>query len=98
MPNGVLSTVAPANFVDWRNGSRSFSDIAAVNSVSFVLSGQCDSARLLGAGVSSNFSSLLGVRFPLGRNFLPEEDRPGQNRAAIRVRHFRAALRKSATV
>src|SRR6185369_5549581 len=30
-----------------------------------------------------NFFSLMGVRFTLGRNFLPEEDRPGQNRVAI---------------
>jgi predicted permease len=81
--DGRLGTVAPANFVDWRNGSRSFSDIAAVNSSSFILGGQGEAARLAGAGVSSNFFSLLGVRFTLGRNFLPEEDLPGQNRVAI---------------
>ena len=50
---------------------------------SFILGGQGEAARLAGAGVSSNFFSLLGVRFTLGRNFLPEEDRPGQNRVAI---------------
>jgi predicted permease len=83
MRDGKLSTVAPANFVDWRNGSRSFSDMAAVDSSSFILGGQGEAARLAGAGVSSNFFSLLGVRFMLGRNFLPEEDRPGQNRVAI---------------
>ena len=54
--------------------------MAAVNSTSFILSGKEEPARLTGAGVSSNFFSLLGVRFALGRNFLPEEDRPGQNR------------------
>ena len=83
MRDGKLSTVAPANFVDWRNESRSFSDMAAVSSSSFILGGQSEAARLAGAGVSSNFFSLLGVRFTLGRNFLPEEDRPGQNRVAI---------------
>ncbi len=80
---GRLSTVAQANFVDWRNASRSFSDMAAVNSPSFILGGQGEAARLAGAGVSSNFFSLLGVRFTLGRSFLPEEDRPGQNRVVI---------------
>ena len=39
--------------------------------------------RLPGAGVTANFFSVLGIRFALGRNFLPEEDRPGQNRVAI---------------
>jgi putative ABC transport system permease protein len=81
--DGKLSTVAQANFADWRDDSRSFTGMAAVNSSSFILSGHGDAARLLGAGVSSNFFSMLGVRFTLGRNFLPEEDRPGQNRVAI---------------
>jgi putative ABC transport system permease protein len=81
--DGNLSTVAPANFVDWRSGNRSFSEMAAVNSSSFILSGQGEAARLAGAGVSSDFFSILGVRFTLGRSFLPEEDRPGQNRVAI---------------
>ena len=81
--DGQLSTVAPANFVDWRNGSRSFSDVAALSTSSFILGGQSEAARLAGGNVSSNFFSLLGVRFLLGRNFLPDEDQPGQNRVAI---------------
>jgi predicted permease len=83
MRDGKLSSVAPANFVDWRNESRSFSDMAAVNSSSFIFGGQGEAARLAGAGVSWNFFSLLGIRLTLGRNFLPEEDRPGQSRVAI---------------
>ena len=82
------STVAPANFVDWRSASRSFSDMAASVPVSAgtsvsSLADRAKPARLAGATVSSNFFSVLGVRFALGRNFLPEEDRPGQNRVAI---------------
>jgi putative ABC transport system permease protein len=86
--DGTLMPVAPANFVDWRSASRSFSEMAALNtgfggSVDFVLDGQREAARLSGASVSSNFFSVLGVRFTLGRSFRPEEDRPGQNRIAI---------------
>jgi putative ABC transport system permease protein len=85
---GKPETVAPANFVDWRTASRSFSDMAAFSTgfggnVSFVLDGQSEAARLSGAVVSSSFFSLLGVRFTVGRSFVPEEDRPGQNRVAI---------------
>jgi predicted permease len=85
---GALMTVAPANFVDWRGASRSFSGMAALNptfgaSASFVLDGQAGATRLSGASVSSSFFSVLGVRFAIGRSFLPEEDRPGQNRVAI---------------
>ena len=85
---GSLQPVAPANFVDWRGASRSFREMAAFSSgfggnVSFILDRQTEAARLSGVTVSSNFFSVLGVRFALGRSFLPEEDRPGQNRVAI---------------
>jgi predicted permease len=85
--DGTLSNVAPANFVDWRDASRSFSGMAAVRASSFassfILGGQGEASRLVGGDVSSSFFSVLGVRFMLGRNFLPDEDRPGQNRVAI---------------
>ncbi|HEY3241940.1 MAG TPA: ABC transporter permease [Phycisphaerae bacterium] len=85
--DGTLGDVAPANFVDWRDASRSFSGMAAVSASSFassfILGGQSEASRLAGGNVSSSFFSVLGVRFMLGRNFLPEEDRPGQNRVAI---------------
>src|SRR4029077_2881126 len=86
MPDGKLSTVAPANFVDWRNGSRSFSGMAAIRASSFassfILGGQSEASRLAGGDVSWNFFSALGVRFMLGRNFLPDEDLPGHDRVA----------------
>ena len=84
---GTLGNVAPANFVDWRDESRSFSGMAAVRASSFapsfILGGQSEASRLTGASVSSSFFSVLAVQFMLGRNFLPDEDRPGQNRVAI---------------
>src|SRR5262249_7281306 len=87
MPDGKLSLVAPANFVDWQNGSRSFSGMAAMRASSFassfILGGQREASRLTGGDVSSSFFSVLGVRFMLGRNFLPNEDRPGQDRVTI---------------
>jgi len=85
--DGTLGDVAPANFVDWRDASRSFSGMAAVRASSFapsfILGGQSEASRLVGEDVSSSFFSVLGVRFMLGRNFLPEEDQPGRDRVAI---------------
>ena len=83
-PAGTLMTVAPANFVDWRSGNRSFREVAALNpNPSFILGGQSEPARLAGAAVSANFFPLLGVRCTLGRSFLPEEDQPGKDHVAI---------------
>src|SRR5207244_6758743 len=85
--DGKPGDVAPANFVDWRDASRSFSGMAAFRASSFasyfILGGQSEASRLAGGDVSWNFFSVLGVRFMLGRNFLPDEDRPGQNSVAI---------------
>ncbi len=82
--DGRPITVAPANFVDWRKASRSFREMAAVNpNGGFVLSGPGEPARLTGAGVSSNFFSLLGVRLAIGRSFLLGEDQPGKNHVAV---------------
>src|SRR5262249_60386198 len=39
--------------------------------------------RLCAADASSSFFSVLGVGFMLGRNCLPDEERPGQDRVAI---------------
>jgi putative ABC transport system permease protein len=81
---GKPITVAPANFVDWRNASQSFSEMAAVNpNAGFTLGSPNEPVRLTGAGVSANFFSLLGIRFAFGRSFLPEEDQPGNNQVVI---------------
>jgi putative ABC transport system permease protein len=80
----ALHTVAPANFFDWREQSRSFVKMAAIDPYpDFILNASGGPQRLTGAAVSSDFFSLLGVRMALGRNFLAEEDRPGQNHVVV---------------
>jgi putative ABC transport system permease protein len=85
--DGTLGDVAPANFVDWRDSSRSFSEMGAVRASSFapsfILGGQSEASRLAGGMASSSFFSVLDVQFILGRNFLPEEDEPGKTHVAI---------------
>jgi putative ABC transport system permease protein len=82
--DGTLGTVAPANFVDWREQSHSFEKIAALDPYpDFILSGYGEAKRFAGAAVSADFFSLLGVQMALGRDFLPAEDRPGQNQVVI---------------
>src|SRR5437763_1915533 len=48
--DGALGSVAPANFVDWRDATRSFSGMAAVRESSFagdfILRGQSEESRL----------------------------------------------------
>src|SRR5207253_2276675 len=84
LSDGTLGPVAPANFFDWREQSHSLEKMAAIDPYSdFILTGTGEPRRLVGAAVSSDFFSLLGVRMVLGRDFLPEEDRPGYNKVVV---------------
>jgi len=84
LSDGTLGTVAPGNFFDWREQSRSFDKMAAIDPYpDFILNGSGEAQRLAGAAVSSDFFSLLGVRMAVGRGFLAEEDRPGHNQVVI---------------
>jgi putative ABC transport system permease protein len=65
-----------ATFVDWRERSSSFSQIAAVRSWGGTLTGQGEPEMVAGLRVSTNYFQLLGVHPELGRDFRPEEDRP----------------------
>jgi putative ABC transport system permease protein len=76
-------SVAPANFVDWRTQSQSFSEMAAMEFPNLVLTGKGEPVRLTGAAVTSSFFRLLGARMTMGRNFLAEEDAPGKDRVAV---------------
>ena len=82
--DGLDSTVAPSNFYDWRAQNRSFAKMAAIDPYpDFILNGTGEAQRLSGADVTGDFFSLLGTRMELGRDFLAEEDRPGQNHVVI---------------
>ena len=84
LQGGTLGTVAPANFYDWREQSRSFEKMAAIDPYpDFIMNGVSEARRLAGAAVSQDFFSLLGTHMTAGRDFLPEEDRPGSNHVII---------------
>ena len=73
---GQVSVSYP-NFLDWRSGNRSFSQMAAVASVSFNLAGVDQPENINGEAVSPYFLSMLGVRPILGRDFDASEEKAG---------------------
>jgi predicted permease len=75
-------TSAP-NFLDWRAQNRALDGMAATANWIPTLSGQGDPQQLTGSMVTAEFSPVLGVAPALGRNFLPEEDRPGHEAVVI---------------
>jgi putative ABC transport system permease protein len=66
--------VAPANFVDWRRDSTSFSSLAAFDTFSPTLSGLGEPERLRALGGSGTFFTTLGTTAEIGRTLLPSDD------------------------
>ncbi len=78
-------SVSYPNFLDWRAQSRSFSQMAYIEEVSFNLAGAGVSQpeNIEGDSVSPNFLSMMGVRPFLGRDFEPVEGKSGTQRVLL---------------
>jgi predicted permease len=76
-------TVSAREYLDYRDRSQSFSQVAAYRFQPFTLTGTGEAERLSGAVSSINLFAALGVIPALGRAFLPGEDRPGSNQVVV---------------
>src|SRR5574341_452661 len=82
-------SVSHPNFLDWRARNQTFEAMAATGGASFNLSTGGEVEVVRGAAITADFLPALGVAPALGRNFLPEEDRPGGNvRVALLAHGF----------
>ncbi len=75
------------NFLDWRTRNQTFEALAATSGASFNLKAGQDVEVVRGAVITADFLPVLGVSPVLGRNFLPEEDRPGGNTRVALITH-----------
>jgi len=80
------NTPAPGNYAEWKGQTRIFEDVAAAAeygrfNVYNLTGGPAEQSgepeKLQGAAVTRNLFNVLGAKPALGREFLPEEDRPG---------------------
>jgi putative ABC transport system permease protein len=81
-PNDQNWVSAP-EFRDFQQLNHSFSDLAAMSGASFNLGVKGSPQRVVGAAVTPNLFSMLGVQPQLGRKFLPEEAQPGRDKEVI---------------
>ena len=81
VPRGSVSY---PNFADWRDDRSVFAAASAVRSnESYNFAGAGEPERLQGRLVSAGFLTLLGVTPVVGRDFLPDDDRPGATPTVI---------------
>jgi predicted permease len=77
------SDASALDFIDYRDLSRSFSHMAAMQTNSVNLTGDAEPVRVYGLRVSASLFPMLGVQPVLGRFFRPEEEQAGKDRVAI---------------
>jgi len=79
---GPISFSYP-DVLDWQRQTRAFESLAAYQSFGFTITGAGETQRFPGRAVSASFFSTLGVTPAIGRDFLPQDGRPGSQPVVI---------------
>jgi predicted permease len=83
LPEITDSQVSPAAFLAWQKQNTVFAPLEAITVKFYNLTDETNPERVRGMPSTHGFLPMLGMRPMIGRNFLPEEDRPGHNRVVI---------------
>jgi hypothetical protein len=79
----LTASVSQPNFLDWRARTRAFSALAAAQGTGLAVSSGQSTALVRGVSVTTEFLPVLGVSPAVGRNFLPDENRPGRDARVV---------------
>jgi putative ABC transport system permease protein len=80
--------VTPANFLDWKEQSRSFEQLAAYRPWDANLTGIGDPERIQACRVSPEFFALLGLKPSAGRTFARDEAEPARDGVIVVSQDF----------
>src|SRR5437879_8658795 len=76
---GNRNGVAAGDFLDWKRQSTSFEDLNAWTGATFNMTTVESPEQIQGRLSTPGFSKMMGEKFVLGRDFLPEESQPGKD-------------------
>lgn len=79
----MTSSVSPHCLKDWQERNTTFEAMASYSYKSFTLLSGEQPEWISGLSVSANFFRVLKTDMAYGRDFLPEEEQPGNNRVVI---------------
>jgi putative ABC transport system permease protein len=82
---GNRASVAPLDYLDYRERNKTFSEFAAMFSIPVPVNftGGGEPERLTGAGVTGNYFQALGVQPLMGRTFQFENEHSGQDNVVV---------------
>ncbi len=84
--NKVMNVVSPANFLDWKDQSHSFTGLAGFYDRQFTLTGEGNPVEVLAVGATPNLFTLLGAQPQLGR-LLSEDDEKPESALSVVLTH-----------
>src|SRR5215204_5662038 len=82
-PGMTRFSVSPGNYLDWKEQSRAFEQMAIYQYAGLSLSGGGDPMPVTGASVSSDFFSVLRTQVEKGRAFTPDEEQQGREQVVV---------------
>jgi putative ABC transport system permease protein len=82
-PGMTRFSVSPGNYLDWREQSRAFEQMAIYQYAGLSLSAGADPVPVTGAAISSDFFSVLRTQVDKGRAFSPDEEQPGREQVVV---------------
>jgi putative ABC transport system permease protein len=82
---GNRASVSPLDFLDYRQQNTTFEQFAASFSIPIPinLTGSGEPERLTSAGVTGDYFDALGVKPALGRTFVLDNEKPGNDQVAV---------------
>ena len=76
-------SVSPGNYLDWKEQSRAFEQMAIYQYAGLSLSNGGDPMPVTGAAVSSDFFPVLRTQVSRGRTFSADEEQPGREQVVV---------------
>jgi putative ABC transport system permease protein len=83
--NGRFSITepTPADYASWKEQSRSFTDMAAMMTDTYNLTGIGEPQKIAGVRTTANLFTVLGMQALVGRTLTPADDRPDANAVVV---------------
>jgi putative ABC transport system permease protein len=81
--NGHRNGISAGDFLDWRRLNHSFQGISAVTNGNFNLATKGAPEQVNGRRVTPGFFNTMGYPLMMGRDFLPEEGIPGNDKVVV---------------
>ena len=85
---GHRNSISVADFLDWKRTSTAFQDLNAQTERSFNIATRDQPENIQGRVTTPGLYRMLGYPFFLGRDFLPEEGKPGSDHVIILTHKF----------